>query len=637
MSIYLFIYLYKHMTEVHSNCTLDKLSAFGEFKFQGITANKADFINVLSNEDPFEKFRHYCALIMGRQYEKINLNVFNNTVYTVVNADPLRTSNVIFNVLNSATNDFSDWIQTEIEDETFSIRSFIAKYKEYYSRTQQLARSLWYYEHRVQSNNTNRKHSQVNLIRSYLFYANVINKQYNIFDSDMYLYKIFSLFMNATNTTIDDILPLFRMYQFYVRLSFVPPEDLRSDLFNLALDIDFMTSMGCNAAFVKTLIERIHNSLRVIGETTDNHKKEINDIKGIIKMGTNFDERDMFNLYYQRFLENRLLSGTVNVSLERELLHEFKTPEDNRIVKTMLHQIEDIERSITDKQTYNTLSVKITSDENKNVNINELKREMVNIKTLRHFAWSESKRTEFTAYRVPAALRPYVAIYVSFYKTKYPHRTLTWDFNLGTAIYKLTINNDTYMIKMTLPQLFVLIQFNDKPKLTAIELSERVGLPCSKIGEILNVFLTTQILNRDINVANNDPNMRFFYNRQFSHPNKNFSLVSFAKVRPEEVNDQEVVDKFAIGRHNILLAKVVRLMKQHKTLSHNDLKSKSQDGLLFEFDANMFADVINDAKNQYYIEEQSGNSVTYHYKTSVGENDPDDIDSEDEYSDEEIF
>ncbi len=623
-------------------------------------------------DDKFKLFTEACHKIMNTD-TGLNNHMFNNLMFSVMNEDPTKMNDTLFNIISFETINFKQKIDAAIATHTFSYDLFTENYKAYYARTEKLKKNLWYYEKSIALKGSNGKsYSIVSLMRNYLFYANVINQKYNYDGSPLSMYSVFAKVLESDNVSIDRILPIFDMYMFYQRLSFIPAAAHRDQLFDLESDKAFMTNMGSNALFVRGLASKIDENIKKMLEirTQKPNYEEVAEymklsemIKAIMNMVVHFNEREMFNLYYESYLERRLLvqmnfrtkeqpktgsdaiSGTTgqsvsqDMALEREIIRMFKTPDDNKIVQSMFYKIADIEDSIKDQKMYEELHVSPTSAKYKNCqfDISPERRRMMNILTVRYSAWSDSKKVrDYLTYKIPAELEPLIDIFVAYYRLKYAHRVLKWNFNLGVAVISMDfgLNDDPssghkkYHFQVSTPQLFVLTQFNNKPRITAAELSQNTQIPLHILGSILNGFLMIKLLAHSDSNDESDPNIEFYINPEFTYPDSRVSLIPLMKHVNTGISeaDKEVADKFAIGREEILKARIVRVMKLFNSekgvaavaMSYAQLFEEVKKECPFQPDDALFSKVLDAAIKGYFVrkvegEQKDPTQVMYEY------------------------
>ncbi|CAH6421498.1 Cullin family protein [uncultured virus] len=588
------------------------LENFGKYNFVTFHQNKFDFIsNFFGSNDYSEQsqiFKTFCNKILTNNISDVNAIAFNNLLFLLLNRYPQETNDLIFEIFDEETIKFSDILKKNLSENKFNIEFFINKYKNFYSCTQKLIYNLAYFESKIQRDQNCKQFSQLNLIRSYLFYKNVINHKYDYNMQNTYLYEIFSKIISFENTNMETILKLFNMKQYYYRLSHIPKQN-KEQLFNFDQDRKFLVNLGSNQDFVKNLVIYINTKIIEITKSKET-LSENSQLVNLIKFVSNFDEKNLFFMYYVKCLENRLLNHGTDIELEKSLIKYFKTPQDNKIIQNMMYKIEDIYYTNKYKEHFVKLTVQISSEKYKNLDLTKLNREIMNMKILRFYAWEDSKYTDITHYDVPNELSPYIDIFNKYFVSAYPNREIKWNFDLGTAIIKIKFNK-IYQFKVTTSQLFLILQLKNKQKKTALQLSENMGIPLSKLGPVINSLLTAQLIERN-DESDNDPKMTINLNENFEYSDENISLVN---LMPKQIittnDDKEINEKFAMGRENILQARIVKVMKINQQLDFNSLLNLARKEMPFDFDDSMFAKSLELCIKQLYIKKMDQNQFKY--------------------------
>ncbi len=566
---------------------------FGNVSYTGLC--KLNFIrdNITDDEeDVYITFKNFCqAILKNSDY---NILAFHNMVFHLTNKNINKVSSVIVEVFNEYTNE----IKCELE-KNLTLQTFVKLYNRYLLSTATLMKHLSYFTSKVTINNNG---SYEMILKQYMFYKNIINTVYT--NENKYIYEILRKKVEEADMTdmdtVNIIKQLFRMYSFYNHFSNTPIKN-KEQLFNSQIDKLFLTSLGSNQEFVKTIVYYLHNTIKT---TNVSDKKNISNISNLINLiSENFSEREMFNMYYEKLLEMRLIANEFNAELEFELINSFSRPKDNKIIQNMIHKIEDIQKSLADETILHTkIDLTVTPDSSKKYKGVDLTK--LNLKTLlprvfRNYAWSYSRTDDNDGMTVPYDVAPYIDVFNQYYKMKYPHRNLEWNFNHGTAVIKIKLGEKHYFLQLNTPQMFLLLQFNHQEKISALDLATNIGLPMSKLGKILTTFLKTKILCRESGKAANDPSMLIYLNHNFSHSSDKISLVNL--VNQPKVNDSEIQDRFAIGRENLLQAAVVRQLKKHKTIAKTELLKNTQECLPFSVNDQQFHTCLMTCVNEGYM------------------------------------
>ncbi len=474
----------------------------------------------------------------------------------------------------------------------------------------------------------------------YAFYKNVIEQKYTHNDKEKQLHEIFSDIMNKNSTTIDKIMPIFQMFKYYERLSYAAG-DKREELFNIENQQEFLVGLGSNVGFVKSLIKHIDDGLVQILDCPEEQKAaKIKSIKDVIRMGTQFNERDMFILYYMKSLENRLFKVVADLELEKDAISLFKVnKEDNRNIQRMFDMVKDIDDCRHHKKFVERLEVKVkksTQEKYAEVGLDPstFDKSKVTVFPLRHGVWDLTLTDDVGNYKVPLELQPYLDIFNAYYTMRHPHMNVSYDFNKGRAIVSVILSGTEYKIEVTTPQLFMLKQFNAMELISARDLAKNLGMTLKQLTPVLNSLIKSGLVDREKGEKDN-PDLKFFLNKKFKRPQTEFSIISFMPSNAPQVDD-EIEDKFAHKRVDILKCLMVNILKNSDKLTAQQLIQECMKKLsIFKVTTVLFKSALTTAIKEEYVIQQSDDDGTKYYKFYLKE-DSDDEDDDDISEDEEI-
>lgn len=632
----------------------DVYESFGRTDYQILVHNKTDFIRNLQSLNTEEylvtKLELYLQKILDNKSKQIHISEFNNLIFILINKNPLLIKNTLIKFFDNETKKFTDEISRELDKEVFTIESFLDKYKKSYYSTIDFVRMLWQFDQSVIINGKKRTYSYIKLIKNYLVYANIINRKYNFRGEQRYFLDILNIQLaNAGDVILENIIPLYKMKEFYRRLSHHCSD--KDNVFNPNVDNKFMSTLGSNQQFVKSLVIFIHNKISELSTQKILKNEDKEKLAEIVRMISVFDEKSMVYIYYQKMLENRMICCTTNLELEKFLVKSFNITDDSKIVQEMFYKIEDIEESIIHKNNFRNLNIQIQSDKYKNMDISKLDLTILNMKVLRYFAWEDSKHInannadvkyiDYDKFKLPIELSAYIDIFNAYYRKQYPTRSINWNYNLGSAVIKIPIKDRLYHLKVTTSQMLLLYQFEFHDKITANEMAKNMGISLQALTPILNSLLRSRIITRDSRPAS-DPDVFIYINENFYSNDAKLSLVSLmVKNVPDKKDDAEIEDKFAIGRVNILQAKIVNILKRYKVVDKDALVNLVKSELLFEIDDILYNQVLDVCIKHSYITVDS-NTFKYSEQPEVKKQDmnimpnldiSDDDDTSSDYSD----
>lgn len=605
---------------------------FGKVTFQTSKLYNCSNIiaDVTNSEDKYSYFEEMCKGILEESLADYNSLVFHNLVYQLTNENPNKVNNIIIESFNLVTEKIKNSLSDLIVGDDFTVQKFMDIYNNFISKSNEFSKYMMVFNNIIVKQNQIKQYPHINLIRNYLFYKNVINIKYNYKGKYMYLYEFLTEQIEKGSTEFNLIVSLLKMYTFYVRLSYVAKE-AREQLFNIELEKMFLTTLGDNQPFIKLLINYINKSIDLC---LDKNKKEII-LKNLIELldfiSTYFKERDMFNMHYEDNLELRLLKVNCDTELEKHLLYKFKRPDDNKVIQRMIYKIEDVESGKNLEILKKKTKISLTTLEYKGkINLDEIQLTNVSPMILRYSAWNNSRTLDIQQIEPPIEMKAYMNILSKLYQSRYSRRELKWNLNMGEGVVKVNLGGKNYSLRVTTPQLALLLQFNQKDKISAKELSENMKYPLSKLAIIINSFLMVQILEKD-DKQNNDPNLLFSLNNKFHYDSEKISLVNIIMTLEQQYKqncnkvDKEISDKFAIGRENILQGAIIRAVKQNTNMTNQSLLENIKSKIPFDITDNLYKSVLKTCFHEKYIKMKD--TGEYEYILASDSDDDEEVDS----------
>ncbi len=580
----------------------EQLRAFGEYRHKVINYNDCSFIRSFVKPTDYVKIlKEQCMHIMNGK--NVNILLLDNSHFQLMNKDAKKLKKIICDTFAEASLKIQENIAEELEKKTFVIDMFVKAYDEYKQRIGYIKKGLWYYD----DNTTKNEYSHVTLMGNFIFYKNVVNQYYKYGDTTaLHFEEIINNIMENKNSdskkvltsntsiTINNILSLYKMYKFFMKLSHViKNEEKRLEIFNIKTNTDhkFLVTMGNNANLVKNLVMYIHN--KIIKECRgDIAHNKIQDIIDIINIATNFNEPALFIGIYKAYLEDRLLKVCCNIELEKTLIQKFEKPKYNKDISCMLNKILDTNASRNDNIVYRNMEITLGKGKYEGKITNkDLEHYKYIFVPLRYDSWSFTRDCSNVTYKLPFTIEPYIDIQHEFYEQRYKHRRLMWNFNVGYAIISIELGGKSYKFKVTLPQWFVLIQFNEKERISVRELSQNLGISLKTISPIIEGLWQSTLLTHEKGNLNN-PDLKFFYNKDYNKNGKykgtNINLTTAAKNMRMKKREKCIIREFKIGRGNMIRSRIVKYLKQNKRGWENDIFKYTVENLPFKPDAVVF-------------------------------------------------
>ncbi|KAH8384343.1 hypothetical protein KR200_001415 [Drosophila serrata] len=205
---------------------------------------------------------------------------------------------------------------------------------------------------------------------------------------------------------------------------------------------------------------------------------------------------------------------------------------------------------------------------------------------------------------MPFEMQGTVEVFKTFFLNTYTNRKV--EFNIQKSSGEIIINidrNSPYFVKVSIPQMALLLQFNQKDKYTVEELAVRLGT------QILDSCIREKILvcGESLSSSSSVEVAREFTKRK-RHLNINTVPTKQIKLEPK-IDEKELRLKRSIQVRCV----VVRIMKKSMIISHTQLIGEVIEALKNHFkpDTKLIKREIEHLIDMSYLERSDNNSYTY--------------------------
>ncbi|WVR09639.1 hypothetical protein IAU60_006712 [Kwoniella sp. DSM 27419] len=292
-------------------------------------------------------------------------------------------------------------------------------------------------------------------------------------------------------------------------------------------------------------------------------------------------DKDKFERYYKNHLARRLLyARSASDDSEREMVAKLKSEMGFQFTQKLEGMFNDMRTSNESANTfrnYNNRHGALPFD--------------LNVNVLTASYWPQPIVATANC-KFSAVLQPAMETFQRYYDSRHSGRRLTWQGNLGTADVRVRFKNRSHDLNLSTHALVVLLLFEDVKAGESLAYSEiklATDLPDPDLVRTLQSLacgkfrvLTKLPKGRDVN-----PSDRFEFNEAFTSPLARIKIMQVAsKVETvkEREETQEMVDE---ERKHQIEACIVRVMKDRKQMSHNDLISEVAHQLASRFTPSM--------------------------------------------------
>jgi cullin 3 len=326
---------------------------------------------------------------------------------------------------------------------------------------------------------------------------------------------------------------------------------------------------------------------------------------------------DLFETYYRKHLARRLLmKKSVSRDLERQMLSKMKVKLGTNITHKMEGMIRDMELSDTLLPQYKKYLNELGDADPTRVDI-DARVITSNIWPFEALIKASESGDQTRQYNYPPSVERTKMLFQKFYLDKHTGRKLTWMPNLGDADVRATFKGPEgklkrYELNVPTYAMIILMLFNEIPagqtiSLEEIEAQTNIGQPeLIKSLYSLTCVPKWKVLKKEPPTKEIQPNDKFSFNESFSSQFvkiKIGAVIGSNKIETAEER-RETQSRVDNERGHAIEAAIVRIMKQRKTLGHQQLMTETLQQLSSRFqpDVNMVKKKIEALIDREYLE-----------------------------------
>ncbi|KII89964.1 hypothetical protein PLICRDRAFT_572234 [Plicaturopsis crispa FD-325 SS-3] len=290
-------------------------------------------------------------------------------------------------------------------------------------------------------------------------------------------------------------------------------------------------------------------------------------------------EKDVFERYYKGHLAKRLLLGrSVSDDAERGMLAKLKIECGFQFTQKLEGMFHDVKISADTMTKYRAHLANTTAPP---VNISV----MVMTSTF----WPMSHST--ASCNLPDELIRSCKSFEQFYFSQHSGRRLTWQPSLGNADVRAAFKSRKYDLNVSTFALVILLLFEDSGAgefLTYNEIKLATGIMDNELQRHLQSLACAKfkILKKHPPGRDVNPDDSFSFNEDFSSPLQKIKISTIAS-KVESVDERkETRDRVEEERRHQTEACIVRIMKDRKHMTHNDLINEVTRQLASRFQPN---------------------------------------------------
>lgn len=460
-------------------------------------------LNVINIEDTLYNI---CISILNGNDTSFNKLYIDKIILTLT-ANPDAITGAILRAINDATNTMYEQIQ-----QCPKIKNILDAYNKININTGILKDVLAVYDNSIEFTNKNK--SMITYMKNLCIYNNIINRYYNYNDTQIYFYDIISKLIADNTIEINELINIIKIYQFYNRFSIMADINItfKNTFFNKKLS-DKMQRLS-SPEIIQIITAKLDNIIRelAICEKKELMQKMINHIRDIITCCMQVYDKTQFMKNYITALNERIYNYKTNIELENEILRLYFTHQDNpELYAKMKYTICDALMSSKHVNAFKTLTVRQKSEKYKNYDLTSFDKNICKFLILRKFAFDAADITEET-YTPPDIVNIFIAIFNGYYSNNFKDNSLVIMHGKSTGVLEMMLRDKKlYNIKMTLPQMYIILLISENDTLTAQAMSDKLNITLKTLGRILNSLIECSLIERNEG-AEDDITLQFYIN-----------------------------------------------------------------------------------------------------------------------------
>lgn len=387
-----------------------------------------------------------------------------------------------------------------------------------------------------------------------------------------------------------------------------------------ALEVSFQDFINFNDQSPEHLSLFIDEYLKKGSRTQTEEEVDALLDKGIILLQYIAD-KDRFEHYYKKHMARRLLMKRSSRDMEKQMISKMKTKIGNQITQRLEGMIKDMNVSDDLTSQYKQYTLNLPEADAKKIDI-EGRILTSNVWPFDHLVKSENEDgTPRLPCIYPAEIEKLRTRFQKYYLDRHSGRRLTWMPQLGDADLRLNIAKDAkgkprrYELNVSTYAMIILLLFNglsSDESLTMEEIMAQTNIPRHElIRNLQSLAIPTkrskQIIRKEPMGKEVRPTDKFFFNDNFESPfvKIKIGVVAGSTNRVENDGERLETQKRTDEERGVAIeAAIVRIMKQRKTLLHQQLMTETLQQLSSRFqpDVNMIKKKIESLIDREYLE-----------------------------------
>ncbi|CAK5283786.1 unnamed protein product [Mycena citricolor] len=374
---------------------------------------------------------------------------------------------------------------------------------------------------------------------------------------------------------VQEVLNLKDLFDVIWRDAFAADRELEATL-NEAFE-SFINANERSSEFISLFID--DNLRRGLKGKTDTEVDAV--LEKTITVFRYITEKDVFERYYKGHLAKRLLQGrSVSDDAERGMLAKLKVECGYQFTQKLEGMFNDMRLSEDTMRSYKSTSLYL--DHPPKIELSAI--------VMTSTFWPMTQST--TPCQLPLELIETLQSFEKFYLAQHTGRRLTWQPTLGSADVRVTFKARKHDLNLSTIAMVILLLFEDQGPddfLTYEEIKQATGI---EDEEILQRHLQSlacakfKILKKHPASREVIPSDSFSFNADFTSNLQKIKISTISSKVENTDEQKETRDRIEEERKHQTEACIVRIMKDRKHMTHNDLVNEVTRQLATRFNPN---------------------------------------------------
>ncbi|QRV89833.1 cullin family [Ceratobasidium sp. AG-Ba] len=291
-------------------------------------------------------------------------------------------------------------------------------------------------------------------------------------------------------------------------------------------------------------------------------------------------DKDVFERYYKAHLAKRLLqSRVIDDEAERGMLGKLKIECGFAFTQKLEGMFHDMRLSADLTDSFRAFVQRVADDDEAATPID------MHTSVLTSTFWPITHTTNLSNCIMPPVIAKAMANFERFYYARHTGRRLAWQPGYGSADIKVTFKTRKHELNVSTLAMVVLLAFNDtdigeeleyQASSMLVEIQKATGIPDQELQRHLQSLACAKykILRKHPATRNVSPSDTFSFNYDFTAPLQRIKIQTVASKAETTEERRETEEKVEEERKLQTEACIVRVMKDRKHMSHNDLISE---------------------------------------------------------------